>query len=417
MHEDAEDRHPGTNLIGSIREKRVHIRTFGCTYNMGDTLKLREVLKHQQCTLVDDPRDADTVIVNTCMVIGATERKVLRQLRALRHHPLYVTGCMAVVGQETIKSACNASIIHPDEISAAYRKIGTIPVRSPGIVQVCHGCQGHCTYCITRKARGRLVSQGIEEIAGEIRALAGNGAVEIQLTGQDLSAWGADIGSDFGQLLSEINSIPGKFMIRVGMMNPATLYPVLDSIGSAFKGEKIFSLIHVPVQSGSDTVLGRMKRGYTCDKVIDLVRRFRTFIPDVSLHTDVICGYPGETEEDFVETLALLSRIQPDKVNITRFSPRPGTPASLEKDMPDRFKKERSRALRIHAEAIARQKNASLLGQEVQVVITEHPREGSSMGRTANYTGVVIPCYLEPGTVRNVRLVEDRIYYFLGELG
>lgn len=417
MHEDAEDRNTGTNVIGSIRKKRIYIRTFGCTYNMGDTLKLQEVLKYQQCTFVDDPADADAVIVNTCMVIGSTERKVLRELRARCHHPLYVTGCMAVAGKEAVLSVCEAIIFHPDEISAACRGAGTIPRRSPGIVQACHGCLGRCSYCITRKARGRLISHGMEEIAGEIRALAGNGTAEIQLTGQDLSAWGADIGSDLGQLLSEINSIPGTFMIRVGMMNPATLYPVLDSVGSAFKGEKIFSLIHVPVQSGSDKVLDRMKRGYTRDQVIDLVQRFRAFIPDVSLHTDVICGYPGETEEDFSETLALLSRVQPDKVNVTRYSPRPGTPASLEKDIPDRFKKERSRTLRIHAETIARQKNASLLGHEVPVIITEHPRQGSSMGRTSNYTGVVIPGHLPPGTIRHVRLVEDRIYYFLGELG
>lgn len=416
MNADAGNCPPETDVIGSIREKRVHIRTFGCTYNMGDTHKLGEVLKHQRCSLVDDPSDADVVIVNTCTVIGSTERKILRVLRSLRHHTLYVTGCMAVIRKDAILSESNAKVFLPEEIRAAYRRVGTVAGRPTGIVQACHGCRGSCSYCITKNARGRLVSCTMDEIVGQVRALTTQGAVEIQLTGQDLSTWGTDTGSDLGHLLSVINSIPGHYKVRVGMMNPATLYPIMDSVAGAFLGEKLFSLIHVPVQSGSERILSRMNRGYTREQVIDIVRRFRELIPEISLFTDVICGYPGETEEDFRETLALLSMIQPDKVNVTRYSPRPGTPAALEKDMPDRFKKERSRRLRIHAEAIARKNNVSLLGREIPVLFTEHPREGSSMGRTANYTGVVVPGHLEPGTVRVVRLIQDRIYYFLGEM-
>lgn len=415
MNADAGNCPPETDVIGSIREKRVHIRTFGCTYNMGDTHKLGEVLKHQRCSLVDDPADAEVVIVNTCTVIGSTERKILRELRSLRHHTLYVTGCMAVIRKDAILSESNAKVFPPEEIRAAYRRVGTVAGRPTGIVQACHGCRGSCSYCITKNARGRLVSCTMDEIVGQVRALTTQGAVEIQLTGQDLSAWGTDTGSDLGHLLSEINSIPGHYKVRVGMMNPATLYPIMDSVAGAFLGEKLFSLIHVPVQSGSERILSRMNRGYTREQVIDIVRCFRELIPEISLFTDVICGYPGETEEDFRETLAFLSMIQPDKVNVTRYSPRPGTPAALEKDMPDRFKKERSRLLRIHAEAIARKKNASLLGHEIPVLFTEHLRKGSSMGRTAQYSGVVVPGYVEPGTVRSVRLIEDRTYYFLGE--
>lgn len=406
---------PETDVIGGIRGKRVYIRTYGCTYNMGDTRKLEEILKHQHCALVDDPADAEAVIVNTCTVIGSTERKILREIRSMSHHQLFVTGCMAVVRKNAIISQSDAEVFHPEEIRAAYRKVGTVTGRPTGIVQACHGCLGSCSYCITKYARGWLTSCAVDEIAGQVRALVEQGAVEIQLTGQDLSAWGTDKGSDLGHLISELNSIPGHFKVRVGMMNPATLYPIMESVADAFLGEKIFSLIHVPVQSGSDRILARMNRRYTREQVIEIVRQFREHIPDISFFTDVICGYPGETEEDFRETLALLTVLQPDKVNVTRYSARPGTSASLEKDMPDRFKKERSRLLRIHAEAIARKKNASLLGHEIPVLFTEHLRKGSSMGRTAQYSGVVVPGYVEPGTVRSVRLIEDRTYYFLGE--
>jgi len=405
-----------TSVIGGIKWKKVYIRTFGCTYNLADSQKLGQVLEHQQCTIVNDPDQADVVIVNTCTVIGSTERKVLREIRALCHLTLYVTGCMAVVQKDVILSVCNARFIHPEEIQAAYREVGTFARRPVGILQACHGCRGSCSYCITRQARGPLVSGGREEIVRQVRGMAGQGVVEIQLTGQDVSAWGMDTGSELGVLLSDINCIPGNFMVRVGMMNPATLYPIQESVAGAFRGSKVFSMIHLPVQSGSDAILGMMKRGYKRDQVLAIVGRFRELCPDISLYTDVICGYPGETEEDFEKTIMLISLMQPDKVNITRYSQRPGTPASREKDMPDRFKKERSRALRIHAEAIARSKNASWLTREVPVLFTEHPRAGSSMGRTANYQGVVVQGHYVPGTVRMVRLTEDRIYYFLGDM-
>ncbi|MCU0632402.1 MAG: MiaB/RimO family radical SAM methylthiotransferase [Methanolinea sp.] len=416
MGDSARDQPAEKSAIGSIKGRKVYIRTFGCTYNWGDSRKLGEILKHQGCTLVNSPDEAEVVIVNTCTVVGSTERKVLRELRSLRHHPLYVTGCMAVVQKDAILPACNPVLIHPEEIQSAYRGLGSIPPDTCGIVQACHGCRGSCSYCITRLARGPLMSAGREEILREVRALAGSGVVEIQLTGQDVSAWGMDAGSDLGALLREIHQVPGHFMVRVGMMNPATLHPVLDSVAGAFLGSRVFSMLHLPVQSGSDAVLERMNRGYTTDQVMSIVRRFRELSPEISLHTDIICGYPGETEEDFQETLALLTCMQPDKVNVTRYSPRPMTPAGREKDMPDRFKKERSRILRLHSEVIARARNAAWISRVVPVLITEHPRPGSSMGRTPHYQGVVVMGDLPPGTARKVRLIEDRTYYFVGEV-
>ena len=404
------------DAIRGIRGKKVFIRTFGCTYNVAESQKLGHVLGEQQCTLVKDPGEAELAVVNTCTVIGATERKVIRALLELRHLPLYVTGCMAAVQRDLILSVCNPIFISPSDIQVAYRREGTVPGVPVGIVQICRGCRGSCSYCITRRARGALVSRSPAEIEREVKLLAERGAAEIPLTGQDVSSWGADAGSDLGMLLARINTIPGTFMVRVGMMNPATLYPIRESVAGAYLGERIFSMLHLPIQSGSDAILERMGRGYGTDQVIRIVRGFRELHPDISLHTDIICGFPGETEEDFEETLAVLHLVQPDKVNITRYSQRPGTPAEREKDMPDRFKKERSRVLRIHSERIARQRNAAWVSREVPVIFTEHPRAGSSMGRTPNYQGVVVPEHCKPGTVGTVRLTEDRVYYFLGEL-
>lgn len=414
--EGSRDGHPPEQgVLRTIAQKKVYIKTFGCTYNEGDSRKIAAVLERQGCTLVSSPEEAGAVIVNTCTVIGATERKVQRELRSLRNHSLYVTGCMAVVQRDAILSACDPVIFHPDEIHASYAPPGCMPSGRVGIVQICRGCRGSCSYCITRRARGPLVSYGSDEILREVQSLAGQGAVEIRLCGQDVSAWGMDSGSNLGMLLAEIGEVPGNFRVRVGMMNPATLFPVMDQVAGAFGRERIFSFFHLPVQSGSDAVLERMGRGYTAARALAIVERFRTHCPGITLHTDVICGYPGETEEEFRETLAFLSRMQPDKVNVTRYSPRPKTPAARHKDMPDRFKKERSRILRAHAEKIARSRNEAWIGKEVLVLITEILRPGSSMGRTRQYQGVVVRGNHPPGSTMVVRLTGERTYYFIGE--
>lgn len=415
MQESRTDLSRDMDVIRSIAHKKVCIRTFGCTYNEGDSLKLAVVLERQGCTFVKESGEADVVIVNTCTVTGATERKVQRELQRLRHCRLYVTGCMAVVQRDAILQACDPAIIQPRAIQSLYRGGGYTLQGKVGIVQACRGCMGACSYCITRRARGPLTSAGSEEILREVRSLVQKGAVEIRLTGQDVSAWGSDIGSNLGALLTEINDVGGNFRVRVGMMNPATLFPIRKEVARAYAGTRIFSFIHLPVQSGSEAVLESMNRGYSCAQVLEIVEKFRSHCPEISVHTDVICGYPGETEEDFRKTLAFLSRMQPDKVNVTRYSPRPGTPAAREHDMPDRIKKERSRALRVHAEGIARARNAAWLSKTVPVLFTEHPRPGSSMGRTPYYQGVVVKGDLLPGTERMVRLIEDRVYYFLGD--
>lgn len=394
---------------------RVYLRTFGCTYNKGDSWKLAEVLKARGCTLVTDPVLADAIVINTCIVVGKTERKILHELRHHAGRPLYVTGCMPLVQADAIRNVCDPVIIHPDEIHAAYAELNTVPHGPVGVVQACKGCLGSCSYCATRLARGTLVSRSLEDVTQEATRLVAAGAVEIRLTGQDLSAWGRDTGHSPAELLRSLDALCGRFMIRAGMMNPATLFPIMDEVAEAFLLPKVFAALHLPTQSGAENVLGRMRRGYTPEQVVSIVERFEREVPDLSLTTDIICGYPGETEDDFFETLALLQRIRPDRVIITRYSSRPGTRAWHEKDMPDRIKKERSRTLRVHAEEIARQKNARWKGRICPVMITEHIRHGTSVGRTREYRAVVLPGNHKPGSMFSVRILEDRTYYFTGE--
>jgi tRNA A37 methylthiotransferase MiaB len=403
------------NLPPGLCNRSVCIETYGCRYNFGDSAKLAEVLKHHGNTITGSTDDADVVIINTCTVVGPTERRMLRRLSALRDRELYVTGCMPQVQKEVILSVCNPVFIAPDTIQEWYRGIGTVAAGSVGIVQLAQGCNGTCTYCITRKARGPLRSFPPNEIRSQVAAYAARGAAEIQLTAQDVSSYGTDIGMSLAGLLEVIGDPAGKYRIRVGMMNPATVMDDLDAIVRAFSAERIFRFVHLPVQSGSDTILERMGRRYTARDFCEIIAAFRKRYPEIMVMTDMIVGFPGETEEDFSASLDLIRRIRPNKVNVTRYSKRPFTPLSQVKDFPDSVKKDRSRIMLSCVERIYAEVNRPWLGREVPFIVTETIREGSVMARSPAYQGIVINEDLPAGYEGRAVLKKDRKYFFIGE--
>jgi threonylcarbamoyladenosine tRNA methylthiotransferase CDKAL1 len=391
------------------------VLTFGCTYNQADSEKIVEVLKHQGCVIVGSPDKADAVIVNTCTVIAPTERKMLRVIRDLREMPLFVGGCMAVVQRDRVLEVASPGFISPGEVRSEYLRVNTISPAHLGLVQIASGCQGRCSYCITRNARGPLVSFPREEVLERTTSLVRAGACEIRVTAQDVSAWGHDRGTDLPALLEDLCRIPGDFSIRLGMMNPATLLPLLPRLIPLFREEKVFKFLHVPVQSGSDAVLGRMGRGYRVSDLERIVAEFRKECPSLFLMTDLIPGFPGETEEDVKNTVDLLYRIKPNKVNITRYSWRPGTAISRRDDMPDRIKKDRSRLLLKHATRIYHQMNEQWIGKTVPLVVTERIREGSVSARTPQYHNVILQEDLAPGFRCHAVITGERTYYFAGQ--
>ncbi|MDP3395773.1 MAG: radical SAM protein [Methanoregula sp.] len=404
-----------TGWLAALSNRCVFIETYGCRYNFGDTAKLVEILKNNGSTIVGSADVADAVIINTCTVVGPTERRMLRQLSRYRDHELYVTGCMPEVQREAIFSVCTPTLIPPEKIREEYRKVMTVDDGEPGIVQISQGCLGHCTYCLTRLARGSLKSFSKEEILLQVQNFVRSGIPEIQLTAQDVSAWGRDCGRTFPELLVAINKIPGRFMVRVGMMNPTTVNDCLDDLVDAFSYDRIFKFVHIPFQSGSDAVLTRMGRQYTVAECEKIVAAFRKRYPDITIATDMIVGFPKETKTDFSMSCDLIDRVRPNKVNITRYSCRPFTPVSSEKDFPDSVKKDRSRILNSRAELLYGLLNRPLLGTVVPFIVTEIIREGSVMARAANYTGIVLNENLPAGYKGRAILVKDRKYFFIGK--
>jgi MiaB/RimO family radical SAM methylthiotransferase len=396
--------------IPEIRNKRVFIETYGCTYNTGDSEKLGVILRSQGCEIVSSAEGADCILVNTCIVIERTEREMRRRLHELREKELYVTGCLP-----KIDPGCGGLVIDPDTIQSHFQEIGVHADGSVAVLQIAQGCPGHCTYCITRRARGPLLSHAKEEVVRQLKGRIENGAVEVQLTAQDLSAWGMDRKEDLSILLDAINEVPGSHRIRLGMMNPDTLLPILDRFLASCRDDRIFLFFHIPIQSGSDAVLRRMGRRYSRGDVITIIQTIKTVYPSARISTDIICGFPGETDCDFRETVDLLRIVRPEKINITRYSERPGTPAAAWYDMPDRFKKERSRMATTVAREIFDSVNETFIGRVMDVIVTEVVQAGTVTARDRAYRPVIIQEPLPMGKIHRVRITGHKTHYLIGE--
>jgi threonylcarbamoyladenosine tRNA methylthiotransferase CDKAL1 len=402
--------------IDGLAGKKVYIESYGCTYNHADTEKLTLILRSLGCTIPDSADDADAVVINTCTVVGATERRMLRRMQAFPGKELYVTGCMPIVQMDEIKRVCRPTVIRPEEISLRHGSPGVLMPGQVGVVQLAQGCVGTCSYCITRSARGPLKSARKDAILDAVRELARQGAVEIQLTGQDVAAWGLDTGESFPNLLRDIAAVPGRFHIRVGMMNPATVLGNLCDLVDAWDDPKLFRFLHLPVQSGSDAVLARMQRGYRVADFLQIVEAFRERHPDMMVSSDFIVGFPGETEADFNGSLDLVRQASLAKVNITRYSRRAGTAAAAYPDFPDRIKKDRSRALLASADAAYDRFNEGWIRRTTPVVVTEQRVSGSVVCRNPSYLNVIVPEELPIGTTGQAVILHNRRHYVIGRL-
>lgn len=414
---------------------KFYIETFGCTANFGNSQETADALRlmgHQPSSL----EEADAVIVNTCAVTEKTERKILRRLSQLQGKRLILAGCLSAALPDSIcQISCRKRLglldrfaagkiadLFEDSILVHPRTCSRLPPRASsavrhdfcGIINIAEGCNGSCSYCIVRKARGKLISRRPEEVVEAVKKLVCSGNVEVQLTAQDTAAYGRDIGTNLPELLERITAIPGRFMVRIGMMNPNTAMGIMDDLVNALRNPRIYKFIHLPVQSGSDQVLERMCREYTAKEFIDICRRMRKEFPYMNIATDVIAGFPGEMKEDFEETLRVIEMIMPDKVNVTRYSRRPGTRAAQLYDMPDRIKKDRSRRITRLWLEIADRRNHGYIGSALDVLVTERGRDNSMKARSVNYAGVVIkdPSFL--GTWQKVRIASSNPFYLIG---
>jgi len=284
-------------------------------------------------------------------------------------------------------------------------------------ISIAEGCNFSCSYCITTFARGKLKSFPTKEIVQDVKNAVEIGCKEIQLTAQDTSSYRPKKNIDLGVLLKEISNKKGDFRVRVGMMNPYTCLKSIDSIINGYSDDKVYKFVHLPIQSGDNDILKKMNRKYNFNDFLKIVKKFRQNYPDISLSTDVIIGFPTETEEQFQHTIDLIETVRPDITNITKFSARPLTTA---KKMKGRIKteivKKRSKKISNICTRISKEINKDLIGKEYNILISEQGKNKTFVGRAENYKPVVIKEKMNLGEFVKVKIIDSDVTYLVGSI-
>ncbi|AMQ18614.1 tRNA (N(6)-L-threonylcarbamoyladenosine(37)-C(2))-methylthiotransferase [Thermococcus peptonophilus] len=420
----------------------VYVESYGCTRNKADGEIMEAILLRAGYELAESPESADYIVVNTCAVKDPTEHKMARRIRELLDSgkKVIATGCLVHVNPEVIDPRVSGmlGVKSIDRIAEAIdvaerggklvsvegwkeRKVDKLELPrlwKSGVVfvvPISEGCLNACTYCATRFARGVLKSYKPELIVKWVKEALARGYKEIQLSSEDTGCYGFDIGANLAELLDEITAIEGDFRVRVGMMNPNHVLKFLDELIEAYQNPKVYKFLHLPVQSGDNEILRRMGRNYTVEEFEEIVREFRKKIPGLNLNTDIIVGFPGESDEAFQNTVELVKRVRPDKINVSRYSPRPGTIAAKWKQLPGWKVKERSRLLHRLRLQIAYEINRTYLGKAVEVLVHGPGEKGGIEGRTFNYKDIILDAG-DRGEITRAKITWAGSTYLRGEL-
>lgn len=403
-------------------EKTFHITTFGCQMNEHDSEVMAGMLLEKGFTPVKERKDADVAIINTCSVRENADKRFFGTLGQLKRRKtenpdflVCVCGCMMQQQHviDTIKAKYpwvdiifGTHNIHqfPELIDNALAEkkkqveiwpdggeiVEGLPAKrlhqSKALVNIMFGCNNFCTYCIVPYTRGRERSRRPEEILREVRALAADGVKEIMLLGQNVNSYKGEGGVDFADLIYMLNEVEGLERIRFMTSHPKDLS---DRLIQAFVDcDKLCKNIHLPVQSGSSRILKKMNRHYDKEKYLNLVGRLQKAVPGITMSTDIIVGFPGETEEDFEETLNLARTVRYDSAFTFLYSIRKGTPAEKYEDqIPEDVKHERFNRLVEQINTISAEKNAAYVGTVQQVLVEGPSKTGSRTfaGRTDGF--------------------------------
>ena len=414
---------------------KIYLEVYGCTANKADASLIKGILQENKYEIVKNFDDADFIIILTCTVIDKTEQRMLSLLKKYRTigKKIIVAGCMASIQKEKIKKILPEAgflppqyshhiidIIENKNVNFIEKNKTIFPKKFDDIIAsiaIAEGCIFSCSYCITTYARGKLRSFSINEIKKDISFAVNSGCKEIQLTAQDTSSYGLDKKTDLGKLLINVTQINEDFRIRIGMMNPFTCLKNLNSIIKGFNSSKVYKFVHLPVQSGDNEILKKMNRKYTVEEFEKIVYLFRKNYYDITVATDVIVGFPGETDKQFQNTIDLIKKIKPDVTNITRFSARPNTIAKTMKGrITTQVAKQRSKILTEICDDISFEQNKKRIGRKYNILVTEVGKNNSFMGRSENYKPIVLKEKIQIGTFKNVEIKDAAITFLLANL-
>lgn len=426
------------------------ILTYGCQMNENDSEKMAGQLASQGYLATDNLEEADVIVINTCCVRESAEKKIYGKIGELKRHKqerphvrIIITGCMAQKDKERIlRKASHVDLVMGTNMihhlaawlgeqrtgersvlaEAETQIVEEMPVvRKSGVaawVPIMFGCNNFCTYCIVPYVRGRERSRALSDIVDEVRSLAAEGYQEITLLGQNVNSYGKGTPDTFAALLQALDDIPGLLRIRYMTSHPRDMDDAV--IAAVAKSKHITTHFHLPIQAGNNEILRQMNRGYTREEYLELVRKVRAAVPDAVLTTDLIVGFPGETEEMFADTVALVEEVGFDASYTFLYSSRSGTPAAeMKEQVPLAVKKERLQRLLTSQEKVALACNEKLL-HTCQEILVEGPSKTNPKqwcGRTRGNKLVLWP-YQEgqkPGDLIQVRIIKAQTWILKGE--
>ena len=418
---------------------KIWVEAYGCSASFSDSEMISGLIVNGGHTLAENSQDSDLNLIVTCSVKDSTATKMVHRIKESNSKPLVVAGCLPKAEQKTVeKFAENASLLGPNSIGKTLEvikstlngtkivalqdsdisKVGLPKIRlnnAIGIVEIASGCMSECTFCQTKLAKGELQSYRIGDIVRQINTELSDGCKEIWLTSTDNGCYGFDIDSNLPELVNAVSDIPEKFFIRIGMMNPMYMPRIRNNLLKSFESNKVFKFLHVPVQCGSDKVLNDMKRGHTAQTFRDVVEKFRAKFEKFTISTDVIVGFPTETEEDFEKTLELLQETKPDIVNLSRYSQRPGTDAAEMKQIDVLQVKKRSKIAYQLISKISEENNQKWIGWEGQVMLDEE-YENQVRGRNFAYKPIFVNQKPKIGQISTVKITDATTHSLIGKI-
>lgn len=418
--------------------RNIYIKTFGCTLNKYDTLIMKRILKREKFNLTDDVANADIIIVNTCGVKKQTEDRVISYLKRLRksfRRKIIVGGCLPIINLNRLLKETDVDAIIG--VSPCYKVVDVIerlksatymiidiskdsfsPLVPPTYnevtvvepIGISFGCLDNCAFCATKFARSKLHSQPIEKIVKYIKLRIKDGIKEFHLTSPDSGAYGFDFKprKNILNLLRSIESIDGRFTVRLGMINPRWVYKWLEDIIDIFKNAThLFYFLHIPVQSGSPKVLKIMRRNHGVEEYVESVKRIRKEVDRrFTIMTDILVGHPGEEDPDFNETINIINETQPDYINISKFFPRPNTSSKMMKKIPTDTIKERSRVITSLSYRIMLKRNKQWIGWRGWGLVDEKGKDNTMICRNYAYKPIIIKKDVNLGSFIHVK-IED----------
>ena len=423
------DQHQKTQIINkkqkeknsSINEKKkIYVRTFGCSHNASDSEYMVGILAKEGYEIVDNLEDSDLTIINSCTVKSPSQAAFINlALKSKQKNKHVVVGGCVPQAERNLKGLENCSIVGVSQIdkidyivkqtfegnTVRLLENKTLPSlllpkirrnKYIEIIPISQGCLGSCTYCKTKQARGKLISYPTKQIVEACKRAWENNAKELWITSEDTGVYGRDIGTNLPNLMVEIlKYVPKDVMIRIGMANPPYILENVNQMIKILNHPNVYSFIHIPVQSGSNAVLDKMLREYTIEEFNYLCDKFLDGVPNITIATDIICGFPTEKRENFQETLNLVEKYKFPVINISQFYPRPGTVAAKWKKIDTKEVHYRSKALDELFNSYSNYKHLLNTEQRVWVHDTneeaKNKKENMMVAHNKSYVKVLIP--------------------------